>query len=418
MTEAEVGRLVAALTVLLGLSHALAFALDRLRQPRLIGEILAGILLGPAVLGAAAPAFQARLFGGAIPVVLSFVSWLGVLLLMFLSGSEMRRLLPAEDRRPIGWLLLVGCGLPFVAALALRPASALEGLTGAARSPLAADLILATSAAVTSIPVISRIFHDLGILGTRFARLILGAAVVEDIALWSVVTLALGLAHADASGHTFAAGARAAAFLALGLIAGPFAVRRLTAARANFLVERTPVGYLVLVLLAYAAAAGAFGSSLVFAAFLAGFGAVGGLGAPDRPRFAEALESLSRVGFGVFIPIYFAMVGYRLSLGGGLSPWLCLAYLVGSSAVKLVSVAVAARAAGFRAPLDVANLAVAANARGGPGIVIATVALDAGIISRPLFAALVVTALLTSQAAGAWLRWVLARGRPLLSEQA
>jgi Kef-type K+ transport system membrane component KefB len=90
------------------------------------------------------------------------------------------------------------------------------------------------------------------------------------------------------------------------------------------------------------------------------------------------------------------------------------AFILGSCAIKIISVSLAARFAGFRG-LDLFNLAITTNARGGPGIVLASVAFDAGIISPKFFTTLILAAILTSQIAGAWLEYVLRKGWPLLA---
>jgi Kef-type K+ transport system membrane component KefB len=92
-------------------------------------------------------------------------------------------------------------------------------------------------------------------------------------------------------------------------------------------------------------------------------------------------------------------------------------FLIGSCAIKLLAVSFGARMAGFRGP-DIFNLAVTTNARGGPGIVLASVAYDAGIISATFYTTLVLTAVLTSQFAGAWLDYVVRKGWPLLRDEA
>jgi Kef-type K+ transport system membrane component KefB len=164
------------------------------------------------------------------------------------------------------------------------------------------------------------------------------------------------------------------------------------------------------VLLAYCVIAGALDVSLVFAAFLAGFAVVH----KKRRLFADALDSIGKVSFGFFIPVYFAIVGLKLDLIRGFSLWMVAAFLVGSCIVKIVSVALAGRFAGFRG-LDLINLALTMNARGGPGIVLASVAYDAGIISPKFYTALVLAAVITSQMAGAWLDYLLRKGLPLLT---
>src|SRR4029077_11314710 len=178
----------------------------------------------------------------------------------------------------------------------------------------------------------------------------------------------------------------------------------------NLLAINSPVTFTLLIAFAYVAVAGLLNVNLVFAAFLAGF-------AVSRKRLSDALENISRFSFALFIPVYFALVGYRLIFGKSFSVAMLFAFLAGACALKLISVALGARFAGFRG-LDVVNLAVATNARGGPGIVLASVAYEAGIISAAFYTTLVLVAVLTSQAAGAWLEFVLRKGWPLLSTDA
>ena len=104
----------------------------------------------------------------------------------------------------------------------------------------------------------------------------------------------------------------------------------------------------------------------------------------------------------------------KLDLIRGVALWMMIAFIVGSCAIKIVSVSLAGRFAGFRG-LDLFNLAITTNARGGPGIVLASVAFDAGIISATFYTTLVIAAVITSQFAGAWLDYVLRKGWPLLS---
>jgi len=126
------------------------------------------------------------------------------------------------------------------------------------------------------------------------------------------------------------------------------------------------------------------------------------------------LDAIGKVSFAFFIPVYFAIVGMKLDLLRGFSLGMLAMFLVGSCVVKILSVGLAGRFAGFRG-LDLVNLAITTNARGGPGIVLASVAFDAGIISPKFYTTLVLAAVLTSQMAGAWLEYVLRRGWPLLT---
>ena len=173
----------------------------------------------------------------------------------------------------------------------------------------------------------------------------------------------------------------------------------------------SPTGYALGVLLAYCVVAGALDINLVFAAFLAGFAVVD----KKRTLFSEALDAIGKLSFAFFVPVYFAVVGLKLDLIRGVSPWMMVTFIAGTCLIKVFSVSLGGRFAGFRG-LDLVNLAITTNARGGPGIVLASVAFDAGIISSKFYTTLVVAAVLTSQVAGAWLDYVLRKDGPSLRQ--
>ncbi len=418
MPEKEIASLTLVLVLILGAAHLLGHWFTKMRQPRVIGEILAGVLLGPSLLGRFAPDTFAFLYrtgtpaGERLSTVLAFLYSLGLLLQMFLSGAKIRQLFTREERREVGWLMSVGTGLPFVVALSVLPFVPLSRIAGPKSNTLSLVLVVAIGVAVTSIPVISRIFKDLDILHTRFARLVLGVAVLEDIALWAALAVATALAGAAVLNPASIAShiVMTVAFFLLGLTLIPRAVKKINKARWNVLARTTPVAYVFAVLLGYCALAGALGISLVFAAFLAGFAVIH----KKRQLFAEPMEVVDKIGFSVFIPMYFAIVGFRLDLSKTFSIGLLAAFLLATCVLKLGAVSLGGRLAGFRG-LDVVNLAMATNARGGPGIVLASVAYDAGIINSAFYTTLVLAAVLTSQMAGAWLEHVLRRGWPLLT---
>ena len=414
MSNSDLTSILLILLLLVGLSQLLGYLFTRLRQPKVVGEILAGIILGPALLG------KIRIGPSTFveitthhATILNFIYWLGLLLLMFLSGAETRELFTRQERREVSWLALVGTGIPFLVGLALGPWLVTPALAGPSSSRFSLIIILAVAVAVTSVPVISKIFADLKILNSRFARLVLGVAVLEDIVVWAALAIATAMAGKaalnprDMAYHLFAT----TAFFVLGLTLLPRAVKRLNKLKMNVFAKHAPVGYALAVLFAYCVVAGLLQVSLVFAAFLAGFAVIH----KKRRLFAEALEAIGKVSFGFFIPVYFAMVGLKLDLSKGFYWWMLAAFLVGSCVVKILSVSLAGRMAGFRG-LDLMNLSLTTNARGGPGIVLASVAFDAGIISSAFYTTLVLTAILTSQMAGAWLDYVLRKGWPLLRE--
>lgn len=415
MSNSDLTSILFILLLLVGMAQLLGYLFVKLRQPKVIGEILAGVVLGPALLGRlpfASGIGEAVKHQGNI---LSFVYWLGLLLLMFISGAETRQLFTRDERREVGWLAIVGTGLPFVLGLAFGPWLIRPALAGPNANRVSLIIILAVGVAVTSVPVVSKIFADLKILHTRFARLVLGVAVLEDIVLWLALAVATAIAGKTVldpramSRHLITT----VAFFLLGLTLLPRAIKRINKSRFNVFAKQSPVGYAIAVLLAYCVVAGALDVSLVFAAFLAGFAVVH----KKRRLFAEALDAIGKVSFAFFIPVYFAIVGLKLDLIRGLSLSMLAAFIIGSCVVKIHSVCLAGRFAGFRG-LDLINLAITTNARGGPGIVLASVAFDAGIISATFYTTLVLAAVLTSQIAGAWLDYVLRKGWPLLASTA
>jgi Kef-type K+ transport system membrane component KefB len=412
MSNSDLTSILFLLLLLVGLAQLLGYLFITLRQPKVVGEILAGVVLGPSLLGrlpAAHGLMDALTKQGNI---LTFIYWIGLLLLMFLSGTEARQLFGRDERREVGWLTLVGTGIPFILGLTFGPHFITPALSGPRGNTLSLTIILAVGVAVTSVPVVSKIFADLKILHTRFARLVLGVAVLEDIVLW----LALAVATAVAGTTQLKSKpmaihlASTVIFFVLGLTVVPRAIKRINKSRFNVLAIHSPVAYTLAVLLFYCVVAGALDISMVFAAFLAGFAVVH----KKRRLFADSLDAIGKVSFAFFIPAYFAIVGLKLNLVRGISWRMIFLFLIGSCVLKIISVSIAGRFAGFRG-LDLVNLAITTNARGGPGIVLASVAFEAGIISSQFYTTLVVAAVLTSQIAGAWLDYILRKGWPLLS---
>jgi Kef-type K+ transport system membrane component KefB len=415
MSNSDLTSILFVLLLLVGLAQLLGYFFVKLRQPRVVGEILAGIVLGPALLGRLPIAVRVMDAAQHQASVFNFVYWLGLLLLMFLSGAETRQLFTRDERREVAWLAIVGSGAPFLLALALGPWLIRPALAGPNGNRFSLIIILAVGVAVTSVPVVSKIFADLKILHTRFARLVLGVAVLEDIVLWLALAVATALAGKNQLNPRQIALhlATTIGFFALGLTIVPRIVKRINKSRFNVLAKYSPIAYAIGVLLTYCVVAGALDVSVVFAAFLAGFAVVH----KKRKLFAEALDAIGKVSFAFFIPAYFAIVGLKLDLVRGFSLAMVASFLVGSCVVKILSVSLSGRLAGFRG-LDLVNLAITTNARGGPGIVLASVAFDAGIISPKFYTTLVLAAVLTSQMAGAWLDYVLRKGWPLLTPTA
>src|SRR6266536_5910066 len=335
LSNSDLTSILFILLLLVGLAQLLGYFFVKLRQPKVVGEILAGIVLGPALIGRLP--FASGLMEATKHQVniLNFVYWLGLLLLMFLSGAETRQLFTREERREVGWLAIVGTGIPFILGLVLGPWLISPALAGPNGNRISLIIILAVGVAVTSVPVVSKIFADLKIMHTRFARLVLGVAVLEDIVLWLALAVATALAGKTALDAKAVAYHLLATigFFVLGLTIVTRVVKRINKAKFNVVAKHSPVGYAIAVLFAYCVVAGALNVSLVFAAFLAGFAVVH----KKRRIFADALDAIGKVAFAFFVPVYFAIVGLKLDLIRGVSLWMMLAFIVGTCVVKILS---------------------------------------------------------------------------------
>jgi Kef-type K+ transport system membrane component KefB len=407
--------LLAALAALLVAAHTLGSLFARFRQPRVIGEIGAGLVLGPTLLGHVAPSVESRLFPatGVTPTVLGAVYQLGLLLLLFCSGTQIRSAFRRGEGRTAGWVFTTGMILPFLAGLGLLRVLNLRSSWGPHGSAASFLLVFAIAMAVTSIPVISKIMHDLGILDTAFARVVLGVAVAEDVVLYVVLAVALGFAQgsggapfglpsllpirpgtpADMAYHVVAT----LAILGLALAFGPRVYRVTAQWRLNFVGQASPVAYQLVFMLGATVLCLFMGIEGFFGAFTAGIA----VGAAEQVT-PTAIRSIQSFSFAFFIPIYFAIVGLQLDLLHGFNIAFFVLFLVLACAIKAGSVYLGARLAG-ETSRSALNLAVALNARGGPGIVVASVAYAAGIIDQSFYAALVMLAIVTSLFAGSWL---------------
>jgi Kef-type K+ transport system membrane component KefB len=269
---------------------------------------------------------------------------------------------------------------------------------------------------------------DLGVIGTSFSRIVLGAAVAEDVVLYVALAVALGLAESNqsspfglpavlspdpTSGWNIAYHVAAeTAFLGVALLLGPRLLRRTLSVRPNFLGRVDALALQLAFLFAVSALCVVLGIAPMLGAFVSGII----VGTAKSEAVIQSGQSIKRFSFAFFVPCYFALVGFQLDLLHDFDVVFFAGFLFFATAVKGASVYVGARLAGERHPTAL-NLAAAMNARGGPGIVLASTAFGAGIVSRSFFASLVMLSIVTSVLAGIWLNRIVRSGRPLREER-
>src|SRR6476660_7350789 len=418
LPTADLAHVLIALAALLLCAHGMGSLFVRYRQPRSMGEVLGGLLLGATGLGWIWPSAQSWLFPAGSPtaVVLGAVYQLGLLLLLCIAGSELRTVFPRGERRTVAAVFAAGMCIPFVAGLGISQVIDQKSLWGPNGNTTSFVLVFSIALAITSIPVISRIMHDIGILDTAFARVVLGVAVLEDLVLYVVLAVAIG--YAGGAGNTLfglpsALGITGGsnqdliyhvlmtlAFLAVFLIAGPPAYRWIGSLALNMIQRATPIAHQLTFMLLTTAGALMLGLEAFFGAFVAGI-----VVAATEPKPSQATLAIRSFSLAFFIPVYFAGIGLGLDLIHGFDVVFFVGFLLAACVIKAASVYLGARVAGEDS-FSSLNLAIAMNARGGPGIVVASTAFSAGIIDQDFFAVLVLLAILTSLAAGTWLERV------------
>ena len=412
LTEVEITRFFVAIVALMGMAHFVGSLFARLKLPRVIGEIAGGLILGPTVLGAIAPGAHEWIFKyDGQDKLLAMASEFGVVLLMFMSGMEIKARFAREDRK-IAFPLLAGATfLPFLLGAAAPRVVNFEPYMGPNGNLSSLTIIIGIAVAITSIPVISKIFLDLGIMHTRFARICLTVATVEDIALWGLLAVAISLSKsADPSMYELIqTPVVTLVFFAAAMVLLPRLLNGLRHTPARNVVENRPVRFALLACFGLVAISELLGVKDIFGALLAGM-AICRLPHDVVEVVRTKVKAFALV---FFTPVYFAIVGLKLDLLKNFDPVFFLGFFLFCCVVKSLATAVAGR---FTTGdwLSTANLAAALNTRGGPGIVLASVAFDAGIIDERFFITMVLTAVITSLFAGVWFRYVLSQGWPLL----
>lgn len=397
--------LVLAVVIVAGRLMGALFA--RLGQPPVMGEMLAGILLGPSLLGRVAPAVYEALLPPAVAPHLGVISQLGVVLYMFVVGLELNaRFLGARAHVTVA-ISHASMIVPFMlgAGLALflypRISSADVPFTHFA-------LFMGISMAVTAFPVLARILADYGMTRTELGMLALTCAAVDDVTAWCLLALVVGVTQARVED------ALRVTALTLCYVAFVFTLLRPVAVRLAWRYEereRDPgiTAWVFVALLVSALTTEWIGVHALFGAFL--LGAV----IPHDSRLAhDFTERLLNVVSVLLLPAFFAFTGMRTQIGlvSGFEQWLvCLLILVVATIGKVGGTLLAARLAGMSWRASSA-LGVLMNSRGLMELIVLNIGLDLGVISPTAFAMLVLMALVTTLATAPLLR-ALTRGTEL-----
>jgi Kef-type K+ transport system membrane component KefB len=403
--------LVVQIAILLASARILGEIAQRLGQPAVVGEILAGIVLGPSLLSGFVPALgqwvvpQTELQG----YLLEVVSLLGVMFLLLITGLETDLRLIKRHARTALSVSWGGIIVTFLTGLALGfylPDFLLADPDGR----LVFALFVGTAMSISAIPVIAKVLMDLNLIRRDVGQTILAAGMSDDTIGWIMLSTVAGIAAGDAvsPGSVAATVFSVLLFLALSVTVGRWLVGKVLAFVQDELIS---VDRLLTVVVVFAFLFGAISQALhleaILGAFVAGiiFGQI-----PRLPR--EVHHRLESMTLGIFAPIFFAVAGLKVNVQNLLTPTLLgITALVIAIATlgKVVGTYLGARLVGGKDHWTALSFGAGLNARGAMEIIIATVGLSLGVLTQDMFSIIVVMALATSLMAPFALRFTLAR---------
>ena len=426
LTPEQIATVLLGFALMLGLARAFGEAARRLRQPDIVGEILAGILIGPTVFGALFPGLAGQLFPttGAVSLALDTMIVIAVVLLLLIAGLEIDLGVLWRQGRAALLVSVLGTAVPF--AVGFTAAWVVPEFWGHAEGAekLTFALFLGTAMSISALPVIAKILMDLNLLRTDAGMLIMAAAMFSDLVGWIVFSIVLGLMSANPApgaevsvddGHGgLALGATIG--LTLGLVLFMLTVGRWLIHRMLPWIQSRlswPGGVLSFTLvltLAAAATTEAIGIHAIFGAFLVGI-AVG-----DSAHFREQTRTiLHQFVTYIFAPIFFVSIGLQADFLASFNVPLILGVLGIAFVGKLAGCLVGARWGGLGRN-EAWAIGFGMNARGAMEIILGLLALQYGVIEDELFIALVVLALVSSVVSGPAMNRFIKQARPLRLE--
>lgn len=394
------------LGVLLGTARLLGEMAQRFHQPSVLGELLAGVLLGPTVLGTMAPDLNTFLFPikGPNAIALDTISTLAIVLFLLVAGMEV-------DLSTIWKQGKIGCKvgitsivIPF--SLALTAAFVLPEAFGRhmGADPLIFALFLAIAMSISALPVIAKTLMDMGIYRSDLGMVVVSAAIFNDLVGWIVFAVLLGLIG-DSAGNgnnVMVTITLTLAFVGMMLTLGRWLIHKALPFVQAY--TRWPAGEL-----SFALILGLFGAAFtewigihaIFGAFIVG--AAVGDSSHLRERTRATIDNF--ISF-IFAPVFFASIGLKVNFLTNFDLVLVIMVTLMACVCKFAGGVIGARWGGMQ-HREAWAVGFALNSRGAMEIILGMIALEAEIIRHRLFVALVVMAILTSMISGPSMRFIL-----------
>lgn len=404
LAHGEVVNLLIQLAVMLIAARVFAEIAQKFKQPAVVGEILAGILLGPTILGGVFPDLFDSLFksNAMTNIALDGYIQISVVLLLFIAGLEVDLNLVLSQGKKALNISFFGLVIPFAFGFT-APFFFAEFFGFAEGSKLLFSLFMGTAMAISALPVIVRTLMDLNLFKSRMGMMIVSAAMVDDIIGWMIFSIILSFMGKEAStmglGYTILLTVGFAGFM---VTIGKSLINRIL----PWINKRLawPGGLMSLSLAACFLAA-AFteyiGIHAIFGAFILGV-AIG-----DSDHMPErAKEIIHQFVNNIFAPVFFVSIGLKVNFFTNFDPLLVIVVILVAYVGKVIGCGFGSMRGGLGKWESVA-IGFGMNARGAMEIILGLIALENGLINEKLFVALVVMALVTSMTSGPLMKWAL-----------
>jgi K+:H+ antiporter len=401
---------VTQITVLLLVGRVLGEVMLRLKQPAVMGQLIAGLFLGPSVLGALLPDLQHALFPAVKEqkAMIDAVAQFGILMLLLLTGMETDLKLARQSGRASLFASFAGIAIPFLCGMALGEALPDSMLPDPGKR-LITSLFLGTALSIASLKIVATVIREMNFMRRTVGQVILASAIIDDTVGWIITAIILSLAlqgHVDAFSLAKSV-LGTLVFMGLSLTVGRrlvFGIIRWV--NDNFVSDFAVITAILLIMCGMAAVTDLIGVHTVLGAFVAGI-LVG-----ESPILTKHIdEQLRGLIIAFFMPVFFGIAGLSADLTILKDPSL-LALTLGLVAIASIGKFSGAFLGGTLGGLTLREslaLGTGMNARGSTEVIVATIGLSMGALSQNLFTMIVAMAVVTTMAMPPTLRWALAR---------
>lgn len=381
------------LTLIIVVSQIFTYFFKKIGQPSVMGEIVAGILLGPSLMGAIAPQFSSFIFPVASLGNLQMLSQVGLILFMFVIGMELDMKMLRQKAGTAIFISYVGIVIPFCLGIVLSYFLYLKNAP-AGIPFFAFSLFTGIAMSITAFPVLARIIRERGLTGTKLGTLALTAAATGDVAAWCILAVIVAVVKAGSVVSSVYTIIATVIYISIMLLAVRPLLKKLAELRSDTsILKRSSIAIIFVILLLSSYSCEVIGIHALFGAFFAG------IIMPAEWSFRKLLiNKIEDVALVLLLPLFFVSTGLRTQIGllGDPSLWLpCLLIIFVAIAGKFGGSAIAARIAG-ESNRDSLLIGALMNTRGLVELVILNIGYDLHILTPQMFTMMVLMALITT----------------------